>query len=189
MLRNTIFTLHFLSPNLLVSLPLQLPLSFSLSFLLHFLLFCSISPFFLPLSLPPSLPPSLPHSLTPTLPSFLLQLSFCSLPHSLTHSLPPFLSTSTFFLLTPSPSLSFFPLPSSFPLSFFPPFFVSSIFLLSYHQVPWMPLPEGSAPPGCPPGLEYLTQIDQILVHQLIEIFECKKIHLRTNPTYSGTPL
>ena len=47
-----------------------------------------------------------------------------------------------------------------------------------------MPLPEGSAPPGCPPGLEYLTQIDQILVHQQIEIFECKKIHLRTNPTY-----
>ena len=37
-----------------------------------------------------------------------------------------------------------------------------------------MPLPEGSAPPGCPPGLEYLTQIDQILVHQQIEIFECK---------------
>ena len=37
-----------------------------------------------------------------------------------------------------------------------------------------MPLPEGSAPPGYPPGLEYLTQIDQILVHQQIEIFECK---------------
>ena len=65
-------------------------------------------------------------------------------------------------------------LPSSpFPPSFF-----------SYQQVTWMPLPEGSAPPGCPPGLEYLTQIDQILVHQQIEIFECKKIHLCTNPTY-----
>ena len=51
----------------------------------------------------------------------------------------------------------------------------------SYQQVTWMPLPEGSAPPGCPPGLEYLTQIDQILVHQQIEIFECKKIHLCTN--------
>lgn len=26
--------------------------------------------------------------------------------------------------------------------------------------------------PGCPPGLEYLTQIDQLLVNQQIEIFE-----------------
>ena len=30
------------------------------------------------------------------------------------------------------------------------------------------------APSGCPPGLEYLTHIDQILVHQQIEIFESK---------------
>ena len=34
----------------------------------------------------------------------------------------------------------------------------------------WMPAPQ--APVGCPPGLEYLTQIDQILVHQQIELFE-----------------
>ncbi len=37
-----------------------------------------------------------------------------------------------------------------------------------------MPLPTGDAPIGCPPGLEYLTQIDQILVNQQIELLECK---------------
>ena len=33
-----------------------------------------------------------------------------------------------------------------------------------------MPVPETI--PGCPPGLEYLTKIDQLLVHQLVEVFE-----------------
>jgi len=38
--------------------------------------------------------------------------------------------------------------------------------------VQWMAPP---APvPGIPPGLEYLTQIDQLLVHQQIEIMESK---------------
>jgi len=35
----------------------------------------------------------------------------------------------------------------------------------------FMAAPE--AIPGMPPGLEYLAQIDQLLVHQQIEIFEC----------------
>ena len=37
-------------------------------------------------------------------------------------------------------------------------------------QPQWMTKPE--AIPGCPPGLEYLTQIDQLLVHQQVELFE-----------------
>ena len=34
----------------------------------------------------------------------------------------------------------------------------------------WMPAPP--APLGCPPGLEYLTQLDQILVNQQVELTE-----------------
>ncbi|XP_076363257.1 phospholipid scramblase 1-like [Tachypleus tridentatus] len=34
----------------------------------------------------------------------------------------------------------------------------------------WMPIPSG--PPNCPPGLEYLTMIDQLLVHQKVELLE-----------------
>ncbi|KAM4772722.1 phospholipid scramblase 2-like [Rhinophrynus dorsalis] len=34
----------------------------------------------------------------------------------------------------------------------------------------WMPTPAPN--PNCPPGLEYLTQIDQLLVHQQVELLE-----------------
>ena len=34
-----------------------------------------------------------------------------------------------------------------------------------------MPAP-GETIPGCPPGLEYLTKIDQLLIHQQVELFE-----------------
>ena len=37
-------------------------------------------------------------------------------------------------------------------------------------QVVWMQRPQ--LIPGCPPGLEYLTQIDQLLVKQQFEILE-----------------
>ena len=35
----------------------------------------------------------------------------------------------------------------------------------------WMPVPQETVP-GCPPGLEYLTQVDQLLVNQQIELLE-----------------
>ena len=37
-------------------------------------------------------------------------------------------------------------------------------------QAQWMTRPQGI--PGCPPGLEYLMQIDQLLVKQQIELLE-----------------
>ena len=38
----------------------------------------------------------------------------------------------------------------------------------------WMAQPQ--APLGCPPGLEYLTQIDQLLVQQQVELLESSLI-------------
>lgn len=34
----------------------------------------------------------------------------------------------------------------------------------------WMPIP--TKIPGCPPGLEYLTMLDQLLIHQDLELVE-----------------
>ena len=36
--------------------------------------------------------------------------------------------------------------------------------------IQWMQAP--AAVPGCPPGLEYMTQIDQLVVKQQIELLE-----------------
>ncbi|XP_066203429.1 phospholipid scramblase 1-like [Saccopteryx leptura] len=47
--------------------------------------------------------------------------------------------------------------------------------------VPWMPAP--ASPPGCPPGLEYLTQIDQVLIHQQVELLEVL-VGFETNNKY-----
>uniref|UniRef100_A0A182V3N8 Phospholipid scramblase n=1 Tax=Anopheles merus TaxID=30066 RepID=A0A182V3N8_ANOME len=42
--------------------------------------------------------------------------------------------------------------------------------MLRYIPGGWMPIPQGI--PNCPPGLEYLTAIDQLLVHQKVELLE-----------------
>ena len=39
-------------------------------------------------------------------------------------------------------------------------------------QQQWMAKPQGI--PGCPPGLEYLAQVDQLLVKQQVELLEGK---------------
>ena len=39
-------------------------------------------------------------------------------------------------------------------------------------QIVWMQPPQMQAPPNCPPGLEYLLQVDKLLVKQQIEFFE-----------------
>jgi len=36
----------------------------------------------------------------------------------------------------------------------------------------WMPPPPNAPPPGCPPGLEYMTLIDQLIVKQKVEMME-----------------
>ncbi|XP_017744801.1 PREDICTED: phospholipid scramblase 2 isoform X2 [Rhinopithecus bieti] len=44
--------------------------------------------------------------------------------------------------------------------------------------VPWMPAPP--PPLNCPPGLEYLSQIDMILIHQQIELLEAEDTNFCT---------
>lgn len=47
---------------------------------------------------------------------------------------------------------------------------VSKIFKFITAGQNWMTIPQGI--PNCPPGLEYLTTIDQLLVHQKVEMLE-----------------
>ena len=37
----------------------------------------------------------------------------------------------------------------------------------------WMAAPQQS-PPDCPPGLEYLKELDQLIIHQQVEVVEGK---------------
>ena len=36
----------------------------------------------------------------------------------------------------------------------------------------WASAPQAQAPPNCPPGLEYLLHVDQLLVKQQVELLE-----------------
>ena len=36
----------------------------------------------------------------------------------------------------------------------------------------WAQKPESGVPTNCPPGLEYLLHVDQLLVKQTVELFE-----------------
>ena len=50
-------------------------------------------------------------------------------------------------------------------------------------QVQWMQSPT-QAVPDCPPGLEYLALVDQVLVHQIVEVLELLT-GFETNNKYS----
>ena len=56
---------------------------------------------------------------------------------------------------------------------------VGNTFTMSYYNnifsyfSAWMQKPQG--PPGCPPGLEYLAMIDQLVVKQQVELLEGKE--------------
>ena len=48
----------------------------------------------------------------------------------------------------------------------------------------WVDRPEGI--PGCPPGLEYLLHVDQLLVKQQVEIFEGKSLDVHRSSLCQG---
>lgn len=50
---------------------------------------------------------------------------------------------------------------------------VNNFFKGALGQFEWMSAPP--APMGCPPGLEYLLAVDQILIHQMVELLEGEK--------------
>lgn len=39
-------------------------------------------------------------------------------------------------------------------------------------QQQWAAPPQAQAPPNCPPGLEYLLHVDQLLIKQQVELLE-----------------
>jgi len=49
---------------------------------------------------------------------------------------------------------------------------IRSVCVAGQPVVQWMPLP--ATMPGVPAGLAYLTSVDQLLVHQLVEVLERK---------------
>jgi len=51
-------------------------------------------------------------------------------------------------------------------------------------QVVWMQRP---SVPGCPPGMEYLTQIDQLLIKQQVELLESRLKSIVLNVVYYWT--
>ena len=82
------------------------------------------------------------------------------------HISPVSLLTSLLALLAPLP-------PSQNKLKFASVWnsYASPPFTAGGKQIQWMAPPQQTIP-GCPPGLEYLTQVDQLLVNQQVELFE-----------------